>query len=102
MTIYILAITSAAVLQIGTIYFLRGDFFGNLLYTVPFVLLYQFLFLWSYAKAPNFIVIWFITTALTGILSFIAGYYLWHERMSLLNLTGIVLIIGGVILLNLK
>ena len=102
MVIYIFAVISAGLLQIGTIYFLRGNFFGNFLYTIPFILLYQFLFLWSYEKAPNFIVIWFITAALTGVLSFAMGYYLWHERVSLVNLIGIIFIIGGVAFLNIK
>ena len=102
MIIYIIAIISAALLQIGTIYFLRSNFFGNFFYTIPFVLIYQFLFLWSYAKAPNFIVIWFITSALTSLLAFSVGYYLWHEHASPLNLIGIVLIVGGMVLLNMK
>ncbi|MGO9642985.1 MAG: hypothetical protein ACLP1Y_16955 [Candidatus Acidiferrales bacterium] len=102
MAIYILAVTVGALLQIVTIYFLRENFFGHFLYAAPIILVYQFLFLWSYSKAPNFIGIWFITTALTNVLAFVVGYYLWREHVSLLNLAGIVFIVGGVVLLNLK
>jgi multidrug transporter EmrE-like cation transporter len=102
MIIYVFAIISAALLQIGTIYVLRHDFLGRFLYAVPFIVLYQFLFLWSYSKAPNFIGIWFIATAVTNVLAFAIGYFLWHEHASALNIAGIVSIIGGVILLNLK
>ena len=82
MFIYILIITIAALLQIGTIYFLRADFSRSFLYAVPFILAYQFLFLWSYSNAPKFIVIWFIATALTNSLAFLIGYFLWHEQIS--------------------
>ena len=99
---YILAVVTGAILQIGTIYFLRGNLFGGFLYTVPFVLLYQFLFLWSYAKAPNFLVIWFITTALTNGLAFCVSYFLYHEPVSLWNLLGVSLVVVGIILLNIK
>jgi len=102
MIIYIFAIISAALLQIGTIYFLRQDFFGRFLYAAPFIVLYQFGFLWCYAKAPSFISVWFVATALTNVLAFVVGYYVWQEHVSLVNAAGIVSIMGGVILLNLK
>jgi len=102
MTLYILAITAAAFIQIATIYFLRANFLGSFLYAVPFILVSQFLFLWSYSKSPNFLVIWFITTALTNTLAFLVGYFLYQEQVSLWNIFGIVFIMAGVALLNLK
>lgn len=102
MFLYILAITVAAVLQIATVYFLRANFISSFLYAVPCIVAYQFLFLWSYSKSPNFIVIWFITTALTNVLAFLVGYFLYQEQVSLWNVFGIVLILLGVVFLNLK
>lgn len=99
---YILAASIAAILQIGTIYFLRANFAGTFLYAIPFILAYQFLFLWSYSNAPKFIIIWFVTTALTNSLAFLLGYFLWHEQLSWLNIVGIVLIVVGVVFLQIK
>ena len=102
MSIYIGAITIAAFFQIGTIYFLRGDFFKSLIYALPIILIYQILFLWSYSNAPKFLTIWFIATALTNSLAFLAGYFLWKEQVSVYNIMGIVLIVAGIVLLKLK
>src|SRR3989344_3468559 len=102
MAIYILVASIATILQIGTIYFLRANFLGSFVYAIPFILAYQFLFLWGYSNAPKFIIIWFITTALTNSLAFLLGYFLWHEQVSLLNIVGIVLIIVGVVFLQIK
>jgi len=102
MAIYILVASIAAILQIGTIYFLRANFLGSFVYAIPFILAYQFLFLWGYSNAPKFIIIWFITTALTNSLAFLLGYFLWHEQVSLLNIAGIVLIIVGAVFLQIK
>ncbi len=98
--IYIFAIIVAALLQIGTIYFLRGNFLNDFIYAIPLILIFQFLFLWSYATAPRFIVIWFIATAVTNSLAFLIGYLSWHEQISFWNITGIVLIIAGVVFLQ--
>jgi multidrug transporter EmrE-like cation transporter len=102
MLIYIFAGIIAALLQIGTIYFLRTNFWGSFLYAIPFILAYQFLFLWSYAKSPKFIVIWFITTALTNSLAFLVGYFLWNEKVSSWNIAGIILILVGIVFLQIK
>jgi len=99
---YILLVGIAALMQIGTIYFLRANFLGSFLYAIPLILAYQFLFLWSYANAPKFIIIWFITTALTNSFAFLLGYFLWHEQVSLLNFIGIVLVIIGAVFLQIK
>lgn len=102
MTPYIFAITAAAFIQIGTIYFLRANFLGSFLYAIPFILVSQFLFLWSYSKSPNFIAIWFITTAFTNTLAFLVGYFLYQEQVSLLNILGVVFVMAGIVLLNFK
>ncbi len=100
--IYVSAITIAAFLQIGTIYALRENILRSLAYAIPFILVYQLLFLWSYINAPKFIIIWFITTALTNSLAFLVGYFLWKEQISFYNIIGIILIIVGVVFLRLK
>ena len=64
--------------------------------------IFQFLFLWSYANAPKFIVVWFIATALTNTLALLAGYLFWNEHVSLLNAAGIVLILTGVVFIAIK
>lgn len=47
----------------------------------------------------------FLVVALTSIyplVTAIAAYYLFKEKLSMLNMLGIVLIVGGIILLNIK
>ena len=102
MSIYILSVSVAAVLQIATIYLLRENILKSLFYAIPLILAYQFLFLWSYQKAPKFIIIWFITTAITNSMAFLVGYFFWKERVSVFNIIGIALIIGGAMLLRVK
>ena len=102
MSIYIVAVIIASFLQIGTVYFLRGNFIKSFLFTIPFILLYQFLFLWSYSNAPKFTIIWFITAALTSSLAFAVGYFLWKEQISVWNLVGIILVVVGIFFLRLK
>ena len=102
MFIYVVAVTLAAFIQIWTIYFLRGNFLKTFLFAVPLILIFQFLFLWSYSNAPKFITIWFLTTALTNSLAFLTGYFLWKEQTSVWNLVGIALIVLGVFFLRIK
>lgn len=98
---YISVAIVAGFLQIATIYFLKTNFLGRFLYVIPVILVYQFLFLWNYSKAPNFIIIWFVTIALTGTLAFLVGHFLYQEHVSLLNLFGIGFIMVGIVFLNL-
>ncbi|HXS15194.1 MAG TPA: hypothetical protein VN711_03635 [Candidatus Saccharimonadales bacterium] len=100
MFVYIIASTIGAFIQIGTIYLLKEDILKSFLYAIPLILAYQFLFLWSYTKTPNFLFIWFITTALTNSLAFVLGYFLYHNHLSLWGFLGIVLILAGVIFLQ--
>lgn len=102
MTIYIIAVTVAAFLQILTIYLIKENIFKSLLYAIPIILIYQLLFLWSYSNAPKFIIIWFITTALTSSLALLAGYFIWKEYLSIYNIIGITLIAIGIALTKLK
>ncbi|MFA5926534.1 MAG: hypothetical protein WC831_06475 [Parcubacteria group bacterium] len=102
MSIYVFAITAAAILQVGTIYFLKADFSKSFFYAVPFILTYQFLFLWSYSNAPKFIFIWFLAAVITNSLAFLAGYFLWHEQISSWNMAGIAMIVGGIVFLQIK
>lgn len=101
MIIYI-AIGIAAVVQAATIYLLRTHFHTNIWYATPLILFSQLLFLWSYAHAPKFITVWFITTAVTNGLAFVLGYYLLQEQISFYNTLGILFVIVGIVLLNVK
>ena len=102
MFIYLLASTVGALIQIATIYFLKQDILKSFLFAIPFILAYQFLFLFSYTKAPNFIFIWFVTTALTNSLAFILGYFLYHNHLSYWGFAGVALILIGVVFLQIK
>lgn len=99
---YIGAIILGGFIQIGTIYFLRGNFYRNFFISIPLILVYQFLFLWSYSTAPKFITIWFTAAALTSILGFFVGFFLWKEHVSFANFIGIALVVAGLIFLKLK
>ena len=101
MLIYILASTVAALIQVGTIYLLRENILKSLFYAIPFILIHQLLFNWSYSNAPKFLIIWFITVALTSSAAFLAGYFIWEEQVSAYNVAGIVFILAGVVLLRL-
>jgi len=102
MFIYILSSTIGAFIQIGTIYLLKQEILKSFIYAIPLIVAYQFLFLWSYTKAPNFILIWFITTALTNTLAFLLGYFLYHNHVSVWGFVGIVSILMGVVFLQIK
>jgi multidrug transporter EmrE-like cation transporter len=102
MTFYIFLVILAAALQAGIVYFLRNSFVESFVYTMPFILISQGLFLYSYANAPNFLIMWFVTTAITNILALCVGYFLLHERLHGANLIGLVLIIIGIVLLKIK
>ena len=102
MPIFVLGVVLGALLQIGTIYLLKQEILKSYIYAVPLILGYQFLFLWAYTKAPNFLLIWFITTALTNSLAFILGYFLYHNHISLWGLVGITLILTGIVFLQIK
>ena len=102
MATYVLAAIAAAFIQVGIVYFLRGHFARGLPYAIPFILISQFLFLWIYSSAPKFTIIWFTTTALTSVLAFVIGYFLWQEQISSWNIVGILLILAGIVLLQLK
>ena len=62
---------------------------------------HQFLFMTGYAKAPNFVLQWFTTSALTGIASLCAGIWLFGDRVSLAAMGGVVLVFGGLGLMRL-
>ena len=102
MSLYIVLVLIAAFIQIAVIIILREDFFKTLIYAIPLILISQLLFLYSYSNAPKFILIWFITTALTSTLAFVTGYFLWKENISIYTIIGIILIITGIFLLKIK
>ena len=102
MYIYILAVALAAFIQIITIYLLRDNMFKHIYFAIPLILIHQLLFNWSYSNAPKFIIIWFITVALTSSFAFLASHFIWKENISTYNIVGITFILIGAILLKLK
>ena len=100
MILYVFLAIIAAVIQIATVYFMRVGIIKSFLWAIPFVLLHQYLFLYNYTKAPNFIVIWFVTVAVTSSLSFIIGYWFFKDVLSTYQIFGILLILAGVVLLR--
>ncbi len=101
MAYYILLALIAAVVQIASVYLLRVGILTSFMWALPFILIHQYLFLYNYTQAPNFTLIWFITTAITSILSFLLGYVVLKEPVSSYQLAGIALIVIGVIFLRL-
>jgi len=100
MFIYILLVSIAALIQIATIYLLRQQILQSLLWAIPLIIVCQLLFLYSYSKAPKFLLIWFITTAITNSLAFLVGYFVWKEQVSWYNLVGVGIILLGIFLLR--
>ena len=102
MVIYVLAITAAALLQLSTVYYLRDNFFRHFVFAIPVILIFQFLFLWSYSTAPKFIVIWFVTAALTSTVALLISYFVFKEQITVWNALGIFLIFVGLYFLHIK
>ncbi len=100
MFLYISLIIVAAVIQISTIYWLRIGFLKSFLWAIPFILIHQYLFLYNYTKAPNFIVIWFLTAGITSLLSLLVGYWFFKDIVSVYQIMGIILIVAGMVFLK--
>lgn len=69
-------------------------------WVIPGVLLHQYLFTTAYAKAPSFAAQWFLTAAITGLASYGMGVAAFGDRVSLVNVSGIVLILAGLAMLK--
>jgi len=95
MPLYILLIIIAGIIQIGVFYALKIGALKSFLFAIPFILLHQYLFLYSYIKAPNFIIIWFLGAAVVSILSFLLGYLILKETLTVYQVIGIVCILAG-------
>lgn len=100
MTIYILLSLLAGIIQVGVIYGLRVGLLKSFLFAIPFILLHQFLFLQSYTKAPNFILIWFITAGITSTLSFLLGQFVFKDVLTIYQIVGVILVISGMIFMR--
>ena len=100
MSMYILFAVLASLIQIATIYLMRVDILKSFLFAIPFILIHQYLFLYNYTKAPNFIVIWFITVAVTSLSSLVVGHFVFKDILTTYQLVGVILIISGLVLLK--
>lgn len=90
----------AGIVQIATVYALRVGFLKSFLWAIPFVLLHQYLFIFNYTKAPNFIIIWFVTAGITSALSILIGYYFFKDILTIYQIVGVVLILIGMAFLR--
>jgi multidrug transporter EmrE-like cation transporter len=86
--------------QLGVIWTMRAKGWP-FLWVLPAILIHQFLFTAAYAKAPNFVAQWFLTAALTGLASFVMGVTLFGDKLSAANVSGILMVVGGLALLKL-
>jgi hypothetical protein len=100
MVLYICLAVLAGIIQIGVIYGLKVGLLKSFLFAVPFILLHQYLFLNNYTKAPNFIVIWFITGAITNILSLLLGHFIFKDVLTIYQIIGVILIVAGIIFMR--
>ena len=100
MFLYVLFAVVAGIAQITIIYGLKIGFFKSFLFAVPLILLSQYLFLYNYTKAPNFILIWFLTTAITTSLGFLLGHFVFKDVLTTYQIIGIVCIVAGMIFMK--
>lgn len=100
MFIYIVFAILAALIQIATIYSLRVGLLKSFLFAIPFILLHQYLFTYNYIKAPNFTIIWFISTAIAATLSFLAGQIFFKDILNVYQVVGIVFVLVGLVLMR--
>ena len=100
MLMHILLAIIAAILQIAVIWALKVDFFKSFFIATPFILLHQYIFIYNYLKAPNFLVIWFVTTGIAATLSFLAGSILFKDGLTPTQIAGVVCILIGIILMR--
>jgi multidrug transporter EmrE-like cation transporter len=100
MALYALLAILAGAIQVATIYLLRVGIFNSFLFAIPFVLIHQYLFLYNYTKAPNFLLVWFLTTAITNLLSIIIGYFFFKDILSPFQIAGVLMILTGVVFLK--
>ncbi len=97
--LYLLYAVIGGIVQAAAVFLMRSrgwPFLG----TIPLVLIHQFLFTTAYAKAPNFILQWFLTSALTSILSLLMGMLVFGDRISPINAVGVLLVFAGLALMR--
>jgi multidrug transporter EmrE-like cation transporter len=98
--LYLLFAAIGGIVQTAAVFLMRSRGWP-FAYTLPLVLVHQFLFTTAYAKAPNFILQWFLTSALTAGLSLLMGLLIFGDRFSLINAIGVLLVFGGLALMKL-
>ena len=72
------------------------------IWAIPAILAHQYLFITAYSKAPNFVIQWFLTAAITGFASFILGWIVFGDKLSWINAVGMLLIFVGLGMLRFK
>lgn len=100
MILFIFLTIVAGIVQAGVIYALKVGFLKSLIFAAPFILLHQYIFIYNYLHAPNFIVMWFLTAAITAALSFLVGYFFFNDTLSIYQVIGIIFIIAGMVFMK--
>lgn len=100
MITYILLAIIAAIVQIATIWALKVGFLKSFLFAIPFILLHQYMFTLNYTKAPNFLLIWFVTTGITALLSFLFGYLIFKNTLTIFQIAGAICILAGLVMMR--
>ena len=88
-------------IQITTIYLMRAKGFSFWM-VLPFVLMAQYLFVTAYSKAPNFIVQWFLTSALSGMFAVLFGVLVFGDKAGWPQYVGVFLTVSGLFLMMSK
>ena len=87
--------------QLAVIYLMRVQNL-SFAYVLPAIVFHQYLFTTAYANAPNFVVQWFFTAAITGFASYLMGVFLFQDKINHVNIFGIAFIFIGLFLLKYK
>lgn len=66
---------------------------------LPVTLWMQFCFARAFGEAPRFFIAWFIGTAFCAAIALIATHFLFHEKFTLTDLFGLVMVLCGAAIL---
>lgn len=98
--IYVCFALVGAIVQGAAVFLMRARGW-SFVSMVPLILAHQFLFTYAYTKAPNFILQWFVTAALTALGSFAMGLWLFGDRVTPMSVAGVALVFVGLALMKL-
>lgn len=89
----------AGAIQLTVIWGMRARHWPFLL-VIPAILVHQWLFTTAYARAPNFLLQWFLTAAVTGLVSYVLGIAAFGDRVSPTSVGGVILVMVGLAMMR--